>query len=180
MQESKIELTERLRREERWSEASAFKDEYVKKLRAEGMKRALAVEQAWEKMAELYPPLPVIEPVQPDVQPAEELADVELAALLKKSDDNGANLVRDTLWVYQNLENHSAQPSDAPGLGAWSLLKWAREYRNRFFEQILPKAMAAELRGEGEKRRHKDMGIEEVERILEQVTGGSKQSGEKE
>lgn len=61
MNESKIELTERLRREGRWSEASKFKDEAVKKLRAQGLKRTQACQQAWQEMAEAYPPLPPAE-----------------------------------------------------------------------------------------------------------------------
>jgi hypothetical protein len=69
MDESKIDLTERLRREGRWVEACKFKDETVKKLRAEGMKRAEAGEQAWQKMAEAYPPLP---PPKPAPEPAAE------------------------------------------------------------------------------------------------------------
>ena len=56
--ESKIELTERLRREGRWEEASKRKDEMVKLLRAEGMKRTEAVEEAWRRLAVEYPPLP--------------------------------------------------------------------------------------------------------------------------
>ena len=39
MNESKIELTERLRREGRWPEASKFKDAAVKDFRDKGMKR---------------------------------------------------------------------------------------------------------------------------------------------
>lgn len=62
MNESKIGLTERLRREGRWAEASRFKDEIVRKLRAEGMKRAEASEKAWQEMAETYPALAPVEP----------------------------------------------------------------------------------------------------------------------
>lgn len=57
MDASKISLTERLRAEGRWAEASRFKDEAVKRLRASGMKRSEAREQAWEEMAEAYPPI---------------------------------------------------------------------------------------------------------------------------
>ena len=42
MNESKIVLTERLRREGRWGEASRFKDEAVKDFRSNGMKRPAA------------------------------------------------------------------------------------------------------------------------------------------
>ena len=58
MNESKIELTERLRREGRWAEASLFKDRKVKELRSQGVKRPQAADQAWEAMATEFPPLP--------------------------------------------------------------------------------------------------------------------------
>lgn len=56
MNESKIVLTERLRREGRWGEASKFKDEALKELRAKGMKRDEASDAAWEAMEQAYPP----------------------------------------------------------------------------------------------------------------------------
>lgn len=58
MNESKIELTERLRAEGRWAEASKFKDTALADFRAKGMKRDDAGAAAWEAMAEAYPPLP--------------------------------------------------------------------------------------------------------------------------
>ena len=62
MNESRIELTERLRREHRWSAASRFKDEEIKRLRSEeGLSREDAKERAWQLMADEYPPLPVTE-----------------------------------------------------------------------------------------------------------------------
>jgi hypothetical protein len=54
--ESKIGLTERLRREGRWGEASKFKDEALKELRSKGMKRDEASEAAWDAMEQAYPP----------------------------------------------------------------------------------------------------------------------------
>ena len=59
MNETKIELTERLRAEGRWAEASNFKETARADFRAKGMGRQEAVEAAWEAMAEAYPPLPV-------------------------------------------------------------------------------------------------------------------------
>ena len=61
MNESKIELTERLRREGRWAEAAKFKETARADFRAKGAKRAEAVEAAWEAMAEAYPALPEAE-----------------------------------------------------------------------------------------------------------------------
>jgi hypothetical protein len=52
-----------------------------------------------------------------------------------------SSLVADTFWVYENLEQKRIMPDEAPSRGAWSLLQWARQYRSRFFEQFLPKAM---------------------------------------
>ena len=46
MDESKIELTERLRREGRWGEASRFKDEALRACRAKGNTRAVATPPA--------------------------------------------------------------------------------------------------------------------------------------
>jgi hypothetical protein len=76
MDESKIDLTERLRREGRWAEASKFKDETVKELRKEGMRRAEAGEQAWLRMAEAYPPLPAPEPIAEPSAGDEQATDV--------------------------------------------------------------------------------------------------------
>ena len=64
MNESKIELTERLRAEGRWIEASNFKETARADLRTKGMGRQEAVEASWEAMAEAYPPLPVAEATQ--------------------------------------------------------------------------------------------------------------------
>ena len=56
MNESKIGLTERLRAEGRWGEASRFKDETLRTLRSQGMTKAEAGDNAWQQMAEKYPP----------------------------------------------------------------------------------------------------------------------------
>jgi hypothetical protein len=58
MNESKVELMDRLRREGRWAEASKLKDTALADFRAKGMKRDEAAAAAWEAMAEAYPPLP--------------------------------------------------------------------------------------------------------------------------
>ena len=58
MNESKAELTDRLRQEGRWSEASKFKDTALADFKAKGMTREEAGEAAWQAMAEEFPPLP--------------------------------------------------------------------------------------------------------------------------
>ena len=56
MNESKVELMDRLRREGRWSEASKFKDAALADFRAKGMTRDEAGAAAWEAMEKAYPP----------------------------------------------------------------------------------------------------------------------------
>ncbi len=63
MNESKIVVTERLRREGRWAEASKFKDAAAANFRDSGMTRAQANEAAWNATAEKFPPLS-IEPAE--------------------------------------------------------------------------------------------------------------------
>lgn len=63
MNESKIELTNRLRREGRWAEASKLKDTALADFRAKGMRRDEAAEAAWAAMEEAYPPLAAVEAV---------------------------------------------------------------------------------------------------------------------
>ncbi len=57
MNESRIGITERLRREGRWADASKFKDTVLAECREKGFKRDEASEAAWEAMAQAYPPI---------------------------------------------------------------------------------------------------------------------------
>ena len=56
MNESKIALTERLRREGRGDAAAKFKDNALRDFRAKGMKRDEASDAAWEAMEQAFPP----------------------------------------------------------------------------------------------------------------------------
>jgi len=143
----KIELSNLLYREGRAKEAFAYKEEIRKQLRSEGMGRSEAVEEAWRRMAAQYPPLEIIGESGPNApeatiaKPSME-QDIDVDALLERfRDGQPSDLTKDTLWTYENLENKRVKASDAPSCGVWALLKWAKEYRNRFFEQVLPKAM---------------------------------------
>jgi hypothetical protein len=73
------------------------------------------------------------------------------------------------MWAYENLANRRIKASDAPSCGAWALLEWARQYRNRFFEQLLPKAMLNKPSEADENVRREEMRIEEIEGILGQM-----------
>ena len=60
MNESKIALTERLRREGNWSAASKFKDDALRDFRSKGMKRDEASEAAWDAMEQAFPPIATV------------------------------------------------------------------------------------------------------------------------
>lgn len=146
--ESKIHATERLRRDGRWDQASAFRDETRRKLRAEGKSKIEAGELAWEAMIAKFPPPehPQLgsedEPLPREKDDAEE----DLDALDERFAESPPDLVRDTLWVYENLGRKLAAAADAPGRGAWELLNWARQHQDRFFQHMLPKAMGAKAK----------------------------------
>lgn len=173
MTESKIEITERLRGEGRWSEASRYKDETLRGLRAEGMKKAEAAEEAWRRMAEKFPPQAAPVPCEvgeagalsPEVVSAE---DIDIDALIDRIGDPRPDLVRDTIWAYEHLVDRRTKPSDAPTAGAWALLQWARRYQNRFFEMVLPKAMNARTQDDEDAAnvRRERMALAEIEELL--------------
>jgi hypothetical protein len=174
----KLEVMQRLRDDGRWPEAEAFKNTTIKDLKAKGVKNA--VDEAWAAMVAAFPPVqsnqfPLTEewagmPDQDKAQPSESIPEVD--ALWSSGDDpSSPNLVRDVLWAYANLENRKARPDSAPGRGAWSLLCWARNARNRFFEQLLPKALDARNHEPEEQQmiREEEIKIAEIEKMLEDM-----------
>ena len=163
MTESKITVTDRLRREGKWEEASLWRDEKRKELRSTGQSRADANEESWQAMIDQFPPLPGSgEDQSPGGYYSIELVDVNSGDF-----DDQADLVRDTLWAYESLCMKGVEAEDAPSLGAWSLLNWARQNRNRFFEVLLPKAMAAkEKQPDHGESVMEDPGIKDIEKML--------------
>jgi hypothetical protein len=103
-----------------------------------------------------FPPLP---PSEDDlVDEGDQSTRVELLETDPGDHDSQPDMSRDILWVYENLARKGVTARDAPSLGAWSLLIWARQDRNRFFEQMLPKAMASI-----EKKTKEDSGLVEYD-----------------
>src|SRR5689334_13727195 len=129
--ESMIDATDRLRREGKWSEASTYRDDLRRQLRADGRPKSEASDVAWQAMIEKFPPQPVAD----TINVTEELDELDFEGLAVQFGGNAPDLLRDAMWVYENLVNKRATAQDAPSLGAWSLLKWARGNSNRFFEQ---------------------------------------------
>ena len=124
---SKSSLIERWKREGRWEDIDIEKNARIKELRSSGILKAAAGEQAWQEMADKYPP---IEPKQ-EPKTFEPIADL--------AGDNG-DFVAAAQWAFDNLAR-DVEPKDAPSAGAWSLLKWARNSEDDFFKSIMPKAL---------------------------------------
>ena len=152
MNESKIALTERLRREGRWAEASKLKDTALADFRAKGMKRDEAAEAAWAAMAEAYPPLTAVEatadPGAPDVAATD-------ACPIPWSDlPTEAEFGDEVRWVHSQYiriieENPRGRrihwdraTVKPPSTGACSLARFAAENRTAFYKDMLPKIMA--------------------------------------
>jgi hypothetical protein len=171
MSESRIKATDRLRREGRWDEATTYRDEMRRQFKREGKSREEAVKASWQAMLEKYPPLAEPESNgEIDMMPDdEETGDID--ALLDRVDSGAPDLVRDVIWSYENLENPRARPADAPSLGAWGLLKWARGDRDHFFERMLSKAMAAKVKGAESAPASDDPDLEDLEAEIRRMMG---------
>lgn len=76
MQESKIQLIDRWRREGRTDEVTRYREEVRERLRAEGKSRQQAKEESWQAARAAFPPLPpakdqaVSQPVVQATEPA--------------------------------------------------------------------------------------------------------------
>jgi hypothetical protein len=170
MAESKITATDRLRKEGRWEEASLWRDEKRKQLRAEGLTKTEANEQSWVAMIEQYSPLETTV----DEPSKDSLSDVvELLEFDPEDYDSPTDISGDIGWTYANLARKGVEAKDAPGSGAWSMLVWARENPNRFFEQMLPKSKLIEKEAEEDIDRLGDEAqIEDIHKMLEECKTG--------
>ena len=177
--ESKIELTERLRREGRWTEASRLKDTALADFRAKGMKRDEAANAAWAAMAEAYPPLPVAEgPADPAAgTPAAMTTD---APPIPWSDlPTEGDFDEEVRWTHQQYiliveesprgrvihwERATKKP---PSTGACSLARWAADNRTAFYKDLLPRTMAKASPNQEEEAniREAEMRAEEIEAV---------------
>ena len=169
MVEGKIAITERLRKEGRWEEASKFRDEARQRLRTDGKSKHEAAEEAWALMAQEFPTLASTTLDDEALTSLDDLDPEELATL---ADGLHTDLARDVLWVYANLENRRATVKDAPCLGAWSMLRWARGSQQRFFEQLLPKVILVRpsTLSEADLVAQEELSMQEMQQMLASLT----------
>jgi len=185
MNESKIALTERLRREGRWAEASKFKDTALADFRAKGMKRDEASEAAWEAMEKAYPPLAAVDaPADPGAPQAAAINFCvqglgEIPASWSELADN-ASLQAELAWVQSNrLRVVEEKPSGAtrvhldrarspaPSGGALSWLETSiRSYAK--FVDVVARSPNVE-QDEQEHVRRERMAIDEIRELLAEM-----------
>ena len=178
MNESKIALTERLRREGKWNAASKFKDDALRDFRAKGMKRDEASEAAWEAMEQAFPPTAAVASTV-DIR-AEEAIDTRVQGLSEipagwpRLPANAA-LPSEIAWVTANrLKVRSGSGVDlsralspAPSYSALSWLETSILFQAKFGD-ISVKA-TAQQDDEREHIRREKLSIEEIRGILKEM-----------
>ena len=96
---------------------------------------------------------------------ADGMDDYELPDLPPELLSKPTDLIRDTLWVYERLWCKSPPTDDIPSAGALGLWRWAKGNSDRFYEQLLPKALK-ERPADTTNGIIEDVGIAEIERML--------------
>lgn len=185
--ERKFAIYNRLRREGRWKGedgALLFKDKCFEELKAEGIRGDRAQQIVWSEIERRFPPLPPRPASEPEKAEESESEESEEEEVMSEEDvaaiesmvegENGkssgsVNLMSDIRWVYSQLENKKVKAKDAPTAGAWSLLQWARKYQSRFFEQLLPKALAKDTGAESDIEKREAEAIEDINDMLRRL-----------
>lgn len=167
MTDSKIAVTERLRREGRWKQASEFRERERQRLRDEGLARNEAKEEAWRLMAERFPPVP-----EGAANGSGEALERSPAACVPKEVFGGRPSEQMTVavnWVANHILVADVGPEDSPGPMAWSLLQFGRENPNVFWRDVWVKLLPSRSQIERQERYHDDgRALELVEQLLQE------------
>lgn len=185
MNESKIVLTERLRSEGRWDEASKFKDEALKELRSKGMKRDEASEAAWEAMEQAYSPIAAVAATA-DMQ-AEVATHTRIHGLSEipagwPTLPSNASLQAEVSWVQANRLRVVRESSDCVVVDlsralspapSYATLGWLETSIKTYakFVDVAAKATSTQDDEQADIRREQQS-IEEVRRLLAQMLEG--------
>jgi len=167
MRESKAELTDRLRREGRWED--------FKKRREELKAGAVPAKEAWYRAAAEFPapaaPASAEKAPKADLQPLKGKPDVPVAVA--------------AVWIAEHLDADWVTPADAPSLGAWSMLEWARssmamrtEFYRTFLAKIVMPPQEAARHAEAERRRRSRESSRKTEAMFEGLLRTYRPKGE--
>ena len=176
MNESKVDLMDRLRREGRWADASKLKDAALAEFRAKGMKRDEASEAAWDAMEKAYPPLAAAEAAAVNVR-VQGLG--EIPASWPELADN-ASLQAELAWVQSNrLRVVEEKPSGATRVHldrarspapSWGALSWLETSIRSYAKYV--DVVARGLKDEQDEHEHvrrERMRIEEIRGLLTEM-----------
>lgn len=178
MNESKIALTERLRREGCWDAATKFKDDALRDFRSKGMKRDEASDAAWEAMEQAYPPTDAVASTT-DIR-AEEPIDTRVQGLSEipagwPQLPANAALPGEIAWVCANRlrvrdgigVDLSRALSPAPSYSALSWLETSILFPSKFADISVKATQNQE--DEQEHIRREKMAIEEIRGLLAEM-----------
>jgi hypothetical protein len=128
MNESKITLTDRLRREGRWEQACIFRDHKRREFRASGMSKAEAREAAWEAAAAAFPPLSLPAPESKREQLLPSSLDIQQ---FHRRDPRRVPewLREDVTDVGYSLDT---PPQPFHSMGMYGFWRWASSHREEF------------------------------------------------
>ena len=179
MNESKIALTERLRREGRWDAATKFKDDALRDFRSMGMKRDDASDAAWEAMEQAYPPIAAVAATA-DMQ-AEVATDTRIHGLSEipagwPTLPANASLQAEVSWVQANRLRCVRETSDCVVVDlsralspapSYATLGWLETSIKTYakFVDVAAKATSTQDDEQADIRREQQS-IEEVRRLL--------------
>jgi hypothetical protein len=128
MNESKITLTDRLRREGRWEQACIFRDQKRREFRAAGMSKVEAREAAWEAAAAAFPPLSLPAPESKREQLPPSSLDVQQ---LHHRDPR-----RVPEWLREDVTDLGysldTSPQSFHSMGMYGFWRWASSHREEF------------------------------------------------
>ena len=154
MQEHELKEYQRLRAEGRWNAASEFREAERKRLRAAGLNRQEAREEAWEAMLDKYPPIDGQTPARQSAEALNRWSDADYADSESQLDEHNENaesaeeleqlalltsgqptdLDRDINFAYRSMALPSVTPLMAPSLAAWQWYLYARREPAKFLE----------------------------------------------
>lgn len=119
--ETKLQLTHRLHREDRTAAAAEFREADRARLRGEGMRKPQAREESWRLMADAFPPLDPAEVLgdRPPPQDDEETVTKrgELARHLMQLPEATTDLPADLAWVARHPRMLDATDGSSLGVG---------------------------------------------------------------
>jgi hypothetical protein len=151
--------TERLQAEGRWE---LFREEWKAesaRLKREGLAEGSeASERSFGTVIVKYPPV----------------GKEEMEAIAEAEDDPWLNqevtidFIADIEWVYQNIGRTGLRKRDCPSSGAWEMLAWAKGRREKFYEQMVPKALAQRDKRVEEGEGEDDDGLRLLDKLLEE------------